>query len=89
MAKYEVTHRCNHNETVTLFGPTAWWNRESTEKRIYCDVGAEKTCLYVTGNSRNRPGSLDGNQALRPALEMCNRLWRTLKMSVTAEGRAQ
>ena len=65
---------------------------KDTEKRVYLDSAAGwKACLYVTGNSRNRPGSIgDGRDTplVRAALEMCASDWKSIRLDVTADGKA-
>jgi hypothetical protein len=69
---------------------SVWRNEAGTEKRVY--VG--DACLYVTGNPRHRPGSLDrayfaNVDSLRAGMELAAKIYRNVRINVSAEGRAQ
>lgn len=70
-----------------------WW--KGNEKRVYLNWGRNSACLYVTGNSRCRPGSFEcggsgvDTVALKTALIALSDYWKNVGFTVTSEGKAK
>ncbi len=72
---------------------TVWM--PGTEKRVYVDCGKRKACLYVTGSKYNRPGKFEigkweiDHAALKAGMELAATRYDRLRMSISAEGKAE
>lgn len=72
-----------------------WWSADKKEKRVYLNSGRDSACYFVTGNQRNRPGSLQRNgripgddAAIIDALQFASEKWRQVTIKISLDGKA-